>query len=46
VIIYRRAQGDMSAYDFEQELAKNDGARFMFNVAPVEVIAKDGRVSG
>jgi glutamate synthase (NADPH/NADH) small chain len=46
VIIYRRAQNDMSAYEFEQELAKNDGARFMFNVAPVEVLAKDGHVSG
>ena len=33
VIIYRRAQADMSAYDFEQELAKVDGAHFLFNVA-------------
>jgi dihydropyrimidine dehydrogenase (NAD+) subunit PreT len=46
MIIYRRTREDMSAYEFEQKLAKTDGAAFMFNVAPVEVIAKDGHVSG
>ena len=46
VIVYRRAQADMSAYDFEQELAKVDGARFMFNVVPVEVVSSGGHVSG
>jgi glutamate synthase (NADPH/NADH) small chain len=45
-IIYRRAQGDMSAYEFEQELAGTDGARFMFNVLPVEVISSGGHVTG
>jgi dihydropyrimidine dehydrogenase (NAD+) subunit PreT len=46
VIVYRRTQADMSAYDFEQELAKADGARFMFNVVPVEVVASGGHVIG
>ncbi len=46
VIVYRRTQGDMSAYDFEQELARRDGARFLFNVVPVEVLASQGHVSG
>jgi glutamate synthase (NADPH/NADH) small chain len=46
VIVYRRTQPDMSAYDFEQELAKVDGARFLFNVAPVEIISQGGHVSG
>lgn len=36
-VIYRRTQAEMSAYDFEQELAKIDGAHFLFNVLPVEV---------
>lgn len=41
VVIYRRAQGDMSAYEFEQELAKVDGAHFLFNVVPVEVLSSE-----
>ena len=45
-IIYRRTQADMSAYEFEQELAGTDGARFMFNVVPVEVISSAGHVTG
>ncbi len=45
-IIYRRGEGDMSAYHFEYDLAKSDGAEFIFNAAPVEIIATDGRVSG
>jgi dihydropyrimidine dehydrogenase (NAD+) subunit PreT len=46
VVVYRRTQSDMSAYDFEQELAKIDGARFLFNVAPVEIVSQGGHVSG
>ncbi len=47
VIIYRRSQGEMGAYVFEQDLAKADGARFMFNVAPVEVVSDgNGHVTG
>jgi glutamate synthase (NADPH/NADH) small chain len=36
----------MSAYGFEYEHAKHDGAQFVFKAAPVEVIATDGHVSG
>jgi glutamate synthase (NADPH/NADH) small chain len=47
VLIYRRGQEDMSAYEFEQELAKNDGAEFIFNAIPLEIIAdKRGHVAG
>ncbi len=46
VMVYRRTQADMSAYDFEQELAKVDGAQFLFNVVPVEVMGSDGHVTG
>ncbi len=42
VIVYRRSEADMGAYHFEQEFAKTDGVRFMFNVAPVEVISDGG----
>lgn len=45
-IVYRRTQADMSAYEFEQELAGTDGARFMFNVVPVEVLSSGGHVTG
>jgi len=45
-IVYRRAQSDMSAYEFEQELAGTDGARFMFNVVPVDVLSSGGHVTG
>jgi dihydropyrimidine dehydrogenase (NAD+) subunit PreT len=41
VIIYRRTQADMSAYEFEQEIAKVDGAHFMFNVLPLEVLSTE-----
>ena len=46
-IVYRRSQEDMPAYDFEQKLAKTDGARFLFNVVPLEVLADSaGHVTG
>jgi dihydropyrimidine dehydrogenase (NAD+) subunit PreT len=45
-IIYRRGPDDMSAYPFEYELAKTDGATFLFDTTPVEVVAKDGHVAG
>jgi glutamate synthase (NADPH/NADH) small chain len=47
VIVYRRGREEMPAYDFEHELAKGDGARFLFNVAPVEVLSDNtGHVTG
>ncbi|MDQ3199271.1 MAG: NAD(P)-dependent oxidoreductase [Verrucomicrobiota bacterium] len=46
IVIYRRSELDMSAYAFEYDLAKRDGASFLFHHAPVEVIEKDGHVAG
>jgi dihydropyrimidine dehydrogenase (NAD+) subunit PreT len=47
IAIYRRGGSDMSAYDFEYELAKNDGAQFLFHALPLEVLgSKDGHVTG
>lgn len=46
VVIYRRDALDMSAYAFEYDLAKRDGASFLFHHAPVQVLANDGHVTG
>jgi glutamate synthase (NADPH/NADH) small chain len=43
VMVYRRSQGEMPAYGFEQELARKDGVRFLFNAAPVEIVANGSR---
>lgn len=45
-IVYRRGEPEMSAYDFEYEHAKHDGAHFLFHAAPVEIVATAGHVSG
>ena len=45
-IIYRRGEDDMSAYEFEYELAKTDGVEFLFHTAPIEVLATQGHVCG
>jgi glutamate synthase (NADPH/NADH) small chain len=46
VIVYRRSEGDMSAYGFEYELAKMDGAKFLFHAAPIEIVGTQGHVTG
>lgn len=45
IVIYRRTEADMSAYGFEYRLAQADGAQFLFNTIPVEVIGEAGRVT-
>jgi dihydropyrimidine dehydrogenase (NAD+) subunit PreT len=45
-VIYHRGEAELPAYRFEYELAKAEGAQFIFNAAVVEVLAKDGHVSG
>src|SRR5213076_2221423 len=43
VLIYRRSQDDMSAYDFEQDMAKNDEAEFLAGtewVEPFDMVIK------
>jgi dihydropyrimidine dehydrogenase (NAD+) subunit PreT len=39
-LAYRRGAADMSAYDFEVELAKTDGAVIVLNAAPIRVVGK------
>jgi len=38
MIIYRRSRNEMSAYEFEFELAKSDGVEFHFLSAPVRIL--------
>ncbi|HEU4994890.1 MAG TPA: NAD(P)-dependent oxidoreductase [Gemmatimonadaceae bacterium] len=37
-LVYRRGAEDMSAYDYEYELAKQDGCEFRFNTVPKQVL--------
>jgi len=41
IVAYRRSEAEMSAYDFEYELAQRDGATFYFNVSPIELIGDE-----
>lgn len=41
MIVYRRSAEEMSAYDFEYELAKSDGVQFYFLTAPKRIIGTD-----
>ena len=40
-IIYRRSDVEMSAYEFEYQLAKKDGIVFHFLTSPKQIIGKD-----
>lgn len=42
---YRRGEGQMSAYQFEYDFAKQEGIEFRFFCAPVRIIGNAGRVS-
>ena len=43
MMIYRRSETDISAYDYEYELAKKDGIEFFWHSSPVEILG-DGKV--
>ncbi len=44
-LVYRRGPEDMSAYEYEYELAKKDGCEFRFNTVPKAVLGS-GQVTG
>ncbi len=46
IICYRRSAADMSAYDYEYELAKSDGIAFQWHLQPIEFIAENGQLTG
>ena len=41
LLIYRRTEKDISAYDYEYELAKKDGIEFVWQTSPVEFWAME-----
>lgn len=45
IMAYRRSQIEMSAYDYEYKLAKNDAVEFLWNAAPARIFG-NGRVEG
>ena len=44
-LIYRRTEKDISAYDYEYELAKKDGIEFVWQTSPIAVLGNES-VSG
>ena len=40
IMAYRRSEAEMGAYGFEYDLAKGDGAEFLWNAAPVRILGK------
>jgi dihydropyrimidine dehydrogenase (NAD+) subunit PreT len=38
VMVYRRTQSEMPAYEYEYELAKRDAVEFLWQTAPVEIV--------
>lgn len=46
-LVYRRGADDMSAYEYEQDLAKTDGCEFRLNTVPKKIIGDGGgKVTG
>jgi glutamate synthase (NADPH/NADH) small chain len=47
-MVYRRTEKDAPAYDYEMELARKDGIEFVWQAAPVGILASEGNshVSG
>ena len=43
-VAYRRTRGDMPAFSKEIEDAEREGVQFVYNVAPVKLEQKDGKV--
>ena len=45
IMVYRRGEKDISAYDYEYELAKKDGVEFVWHAAPIGILeGDDGRL--
>ncbi len=45
MLVYRRTEADAPAYDYEMELARQDGIDFYWQTTPVEILG-DGQVTG
>jgi glutamate synthase (NADPH/NADH) small chain len=48
MLVYRRGPAEMPAYEYEYTLAKQDAVEFLWQTAPVEILADEGgaRVAG
>jgi glutamate synthase (NADPH/NADH) small chain len=44
-MIYRRSREEMSAFKYEYELAKGDAVTFIWQAAPVRIIAGNGKIA-
>ena len=44
-IVYRRTEKDMKADALEVKEAREDGVKFLFEHKPVEIVAKDGKIT-
>jgi dihydropyrimidine dehydrogenase (NAD+) subunit PreT len=42
VMVYRRTEKDIPAYDYEYELAKKDGVEFVWQAAPIGIVSNNG----
>jgi len=45
MMVYRKTEKDISAYDYEYELAKKDGVEFVWQASPIEIVG-NGKVAG
>jgi dihydropyrimidine dehydrogenase (NAD+) subunit PreT len=41
LMVYRKTEKDISAYDYEYELAKKDGVEFIWQAAPIGILANE-----
>lgn len=41
IMVYRRTEKDIPAYDYEYELAKKDGVEFVWQAAPIGILSDD-----
>ena len=42
MMVYRKTATEMPAYDYEFELAKQDGVEFVWQAAPIGILSNDG----
>ncbi len=44
ILVYRRTEKEVSAYDYELELARKDGVEFVWQAAPVSILSDSDNV--
>ena len=46
MMLYRRSESEIPAYDYEYELAKHDGIEFVWQAAPIKILSPEGIRAG